>query len=45
MRRARWSSDAPTPRSPSRRRRLGDFGAYFLFVERDGDPTLFERRP
>jgi len=24
---------------------LGDFGAYFVFVERDGDPTLFERRP
>lgn len=24
---------------------LGDFGAYFVFVERDGDATLFERRP
>jgi hypothetical protein len=24
---------------------LGDFGAYFVFVERDGEPTLFERRP
>jgi multidrug efflux pump subunit AcrA (membrane-fusion protein) len=24
---------------------LGDFGATFVFVERDGEPTLFERRP
>jgi len=24
---------------------LGDFGATFLFVERDDDPTRFERRP
>jgi len=24
---------------------LGEFGAYFVFVEDDGDPTLFERRP
>ena len=24
---------------------LGDFGAYFVFVEHDDDPTLFERRP
>jgi hypothetical protein len=23
---------------------LGDFGALFVFVERDGEPTLFERR-